>query len=159
MGQVAMFKNLLSKPPVTSWKPPNRRIYTAVISFQRSVFTLVILINCENYEIVLSKIEKADVAHNIDFREGPTLRLLGQMVNDPSATKGYVWLIDLVKIGGMNEYDNTVWNGSLVATPDAPLIKYVTYYMDFVLELNKALAIDPIVEICQLPMCDGIALC
>ncbi|GJX11492.1 pectin acetylesterase 5-like protein [Tanacetum coccineum] len=56
-------------------------------------------------------------------------------------------------------YDNTLWNGSLVAPADAPLRKYVRYYRDFVLELNKALAVDPRVEICQLPVGDGITLC
>nr|KAJ0223160.1 hypothetical protein LSAT_V11C200081110 [Lactuca sativa] len=68
-------------------------------------------------------------------------------------------LIDLVKIGGVIGYDNTLWNGSLVAPADAPLRKYVRYYRDFVLELNKALAADPRVEICQLPVGDGITLC
>nr|GEW25762.1 caffeoyl-CoA O-methyltransferase-like [Tanacetum cinerariifolium] len=38
-------------------------------------------------------------------------------------------------------------------------MKYVRYYRDFVLELNKALAVDSRVEICQLPVGDGITLC
>ncbi|CAI0430251.1 unnamed protein product [Linum tenue] len=68
-------------------------------------------------------------------------------------------LIDLVRIGGLIGYDNTLWNGAVVAPPDAPLRKYVRYYKDFVLELNKALAADPRIEICQLPVGDGITLC
>ena len=68
-------------------------------------------------------------------------------------------LIDLVKIEGVIGYDNTLWNGAVVAPPDAPLRKYVRYYKDFVLELNKALAADPRIEICQLPVGDGITLC
>ncbi|KAI3808563.1 hypothetical protein L1987_24517 [Smallanthus sonchifolius] len=68
-------------------------------------------------------------------------------------------LIDLVIIGGVIGYDNTLWNGFLVASSDAPLRKYVRYYRDFVQELNKALAIDPRVEICQLPVGDGITVC
>ncbi|GKA23058.1 caffeoyl-CoA O-methyltransferase [Tanacetum coccineum] len=59
-------------------------------------------------------------------------------------------LIDLVKVGGMIGYDNTLWNGSLGPPADAPLKKYVRYYKDFMLELNKALAVDPRAKICQL---------
>ena len=68
-------------------------------------------------------------------------------------------LIDLVKVGGVIGYDNTLWNGSVVAPPDAPMRKYVRYYRDFVLELNKALAADPRIEICMLPVGDGITIC
>lgn len=39
-------------------------------------------INRENYEIGLPIIEKAGVAHKIDFREGPALPVLDQMVED-----------------------------------------------------------------------------
>lgn len=68
-------------------------------------------------------------------------------------------LIELVKVGGLIAYDNTLWKGSVVAPPDAPLRKYVRDYRDFVLELNKALAADPRIEICMLPVADGITLC
>ncbi|KAJ9540836.1 hypothetical protein OSB04_027342 [Centaurea solstitialis] len=136
---------------------------------------LALDINRENYEIGLPIIEKAGVAHKIDFREGPALPLLDQMVDDVKFHGSFDFifvdadkdnylnyhkrLIDLVKIGGVIGYDNTLWNGSLVAPPDAPLRKYVRYYRDFVLELNKALAVDSRVEICQLPVGDGITLC
>nr|GEY94680.1 caffeoyl-CoA O-methyltransferase-like [Tanacetum cinerariifolium] len=129
---------------------------------------LALDINRENYEIGLPIIEKAGVAHKIDFREGPALPLLDQMVDDVTFHGSFDFifvdadkdnylnyhkrLIDLVKIGGVIGYDNTLWNGSLVAPPDAPMRKYVRYYRDFVLELNKALAVDPRVEICQLPV-------
>ncbi|KAI7745019.1 hypothetical protein M8C21_021466, partial [Ambrosia artemisiifolia] len=43
---------------------------------------LALDINRENYEIGLPIIEKAGVAHKIDFREGPALPLLDQMVDD-----------------------------------------------------------------------------
>ncbi|PHU06985.1 Caffeoyl-CoA O-methyltransferase [Capsicum chinense] len=50
-------------------------------------------------------------------------------------------------------------NGSVVALLDEPLRKYVGYYRDFVMELNKALTADPKIEIYQLPIGDGITLC
>ncbi|GKE07553.1 caffeoyl-CoA O-methyltransferase-like protein [Tanacetum coccineum] len=66
---------------------------------------------------------------------------------------GYIGrLIDLAKVGRVIGYENTLWNGSLIAPSDAPLKKYVRYYKDFVLALNRALAVDPRAEICQLPV-------
>ncbi|KAG8364251.1 hypothetical protein BUALT_Bualt19G0108700 [Buddleja alternifolia] len=142
-------------------------------------------INRENYELGLPVIEKAGVAHKIDFRVGPALPVLDQMIEDASLTNStkqigkyhesfdfifvdadkdnyinyHKRLIDLVKVGGVIGYDNTLWNGSVAAPPDAPMRKYIRYYRDFVLELNKALAADPRIEICQLPVGDGITLC
>ncbi|TXG64281.1 hypothetical protein EZV62_011275 [Acer yangbiense] len=132
-------------------------------------------INRENYELGLPVIQKAGVAHKIEFREGPALPVLDQMILDEKNHGSYDFifvdadkdnylnyhkrLIDLIKIGGLIGYDNTLWNGSVVAPPDAPLRKYVRYYRDFVLELNKALAADPRIEICMLPVGDGITLC
>lgn len=50
----------------------------------------------------------------------------------------YKRLIDLEKFGGLIDYNNTLWNGSVVAPPDALMRKFVRYYRNFVLELNKA---------------------
>uniref|UniRef100_M1CYH0 caffeoyl-CoA O-methyltransferase n=1 Tax=Solanum tuberosum TaxID=4113 RepID=M1CYH0_SOLTU len=133
-------------------------------------------INKENYEeIGLPIIQKAGVAHKIDFREGPALPVLDLLVEDKNnhGTYDFIFvdadkdnyinyhkrIIELVKVGGVIGYDNTLWNGSVVAPPDATLGKYVRYYSDFVLELNKALAADPRIEICMLPVGDGITLC
>ncbi|KAK7348748.1 hypothetical protein VNO80_23401 [Phaseolus coccineus] len=132
-------------------------------------------INRENYELGLPVIKKAGVDHKIEFREGPALPVLDEMLGDEKNLGSYDFifvdadkdnyinyhkrLIELVKVGGLIGYDNTLWNGSVVAPPDAPLRKYVRYYRDFVLELNKALALDPRIEICMLPVGDGITLC
>ncbi|MBA0862163.1 hypothetical protein Goshw_005347 [Gossypium schwendimanii] len=132
-------------------------------------------VNRENYELGLPVIQKAGVAHKIDFKEGPALPVLDQLVEDEKNHGSFDFifvdadkdnylnyhkrLIELVKVGGLIGYDNTLWNGSVVAPPDAPLRKYVRYYRDFVMELNKALAVDPRIEICMLPVGDGITLC
>jgi len=132
-------------------------------------------INRENYELGLPVIKKAGVDHKIEFREGPALPVLDEMIKDEKNHGSYDFifvdadkdnylnyhkrLIELVKVGGVIGYDNTLWNGSVVAPPDAPLRKYVRYYRDFVLELNKALAVDPRIEICMLPVGDGITIC
>lgn len=41
-------------------------------------------VNRENYELGLPIIEKAGVAHKIDFREGPALPVLDELVADVS---------------------------------------------------------------------------
>jgi len=41
-------------------------------------------INRDNYEIGLPVIEKAGLAHKIEFREGPALPVLDQMIEDVS---------------------------------------------------------------------------
>lgn len=43
-------------------------------------------INRDNYELGLPVIEKAGVAHKIDFKEGPALPVLDQMIEDVSLT-------------------------------------------------------------------------
>ncbi|XP_027192511.1 caffeoyl-CoA O-methyltransferase 5-like [Cicer arietinum] len=136
---------------------------------------LALDVSREYYELGLPIIEKAGVAHKIDFREGPALPLLDQLLQDEN-NKGifdFVFVdadkdnylnyhkrvIDLVKIGGLIGYDNTLWSGSVVAPPDAPLMDYVKHYRPHVIALNKYLAQDSRIEICQLPVGDGITLC
>ena len=50
-------------------------------------------INRENYELGLPVIQKAGVAHKIDFREGPALPVLDQLVEDVNFTNIHVFLL------------------------------------------------------------------
>ena len=68
-------------------------------------------------------------------------------------------LIDLVKVGGLIGYDNTLWNGSVTVPADTPMAQYIRNSRGFVIELNSALAVDPRIEICMLPVGDGVTLC
>ncbi|KAK9193089.1 hypothetical protein WN944_003786 [Citrus x changshan-huyou] len=136
---------------------------------------LALDITKEHYEKGLPIIQKAGVAHKIDFREGPALPLLDQLIQDEKyhGTFDFVFvdadkdnyvnyhkrLIELVKVGGVIGYDNTLWGGSVVAPPDADLDEHFLYLRDFVQELNKALAVDPRIEICQISIADGVTLC
>ncbi|KAI3452007.1 hypothetical protein Pfo_008672 [Paulownia fortunei] len=131
--------------------------------------------NRETYELGLPIIRKAGVAHKIDFREGEALPILDRMIEDGEyhGTFDFIFVdadknnclnyhervIELIKIGGVIGYDNTLWNGSVVAPPDAPLPEYIRCSLDFVLEFNKAVVLDPRVEISQLSLGDGITLC
>ncbi|KAH1202626.1 Caffeoyl-CoA O-methyltransferase [Glycine max] len=136
---------------------------------------LALDVNREYYELGLPIIQKAGVAHKIDFREGPALPFLDEMLKDENkkGSLDFVFVdadkdnylnyhkrvLELVKIGGLIGYDNTLWAGSVAAPPDAPLMDYIKPLRGHVMELNKYLAQDSRIEICQLPVGDGITLC
>ncbi|WVZ24950.1 hypothetical protein V8G54_003494 [Vigna mungo] len=136
---------------------------------------LALDLNREFYELGLPIIERAGVAHKIDFREGPALPFLDQLLKDENKKEQFDFVfvdadknnylnyhkrvIDLVKVGGMIGYDNTLWAGSVAVPPDAPMMDYVKPLRGYVMEFNKYLAQDTRIEICQLPVVDGITLC
>lgn len=68
-------------------------------------------------------------------------------------------LVQLIRVGGAIGYDNTLWHGSVVAPPDAPLPEEIRRCKDHVLAFNKAVVADLRVEITQLSLGDGITLC
>ncbi|XP_047311526.1 caffeoyl-CoA O-methyltransferase 3-like [Impatiens glandulifera] len=136
-------------------------------------------INREYYDIGFPIIEKAGVAHKIDFREGPALPVLDQLVSDEKNHGSFDFIfvdadknnylnyhkrvIELVKVGGVIGYDNTLWYGTVVESPnDEPPSSdddIIRIFRDAVRELNKMLVVDKRIEICQLPVGDGITLC
>ncbi|XP_054790279.1 caffeoyl-CoA O-methyltransferase 5-like isoform X2 [Prosopis cineraria] len=136
---------------------------------------LALDVNRADYEFGLPVIEKAGVAHKIDFREGPALPVLDQLLTDENNKGAFDFIfvdadkenyltyhkraIELVKVGGLIGYDNTLWNGSVADPPEVPQPDYIKKCLGFVLELNKALSLDSRIEICQLPIGDGITLC
>lgn len=136
---------------------------------------IAIDMNRANYELGAPVIERAGVSHKIDFREGLILPLLDEMLQEEknhgcfdfvfvdadkdNYTKYHERLLKLVRVGGVIGYDNTLWNGSLVAPEDAPFPKYIRHYRPFILELNRVLAADQRIEISQIPIGDGITLC
>ncbi|MED6142317.1 Caffeoyl-CoA O-methyltransferase 5 [Stylosanthes scabra] len=132
-------------------------------------------VNREYYEIGLPIIEKAGVAHKIDFREGPALSFLDELLKDENnmGTYDFVFVdadknnylnyhkrvIELVRVGGLIGYDNTLWFGSVALPSDAPMMDFVKKSRGYVMDFNKHLASDPRIEICQIPVGDGITLC
>jgi len=68
-------------------------------------------------------------------------------------------LIDLVKIGGVIAYHNTLWKGTVASPPEIHMNEGFRNVRLFMLEVNKALAADPRIEIAQISVADGITLC
>jgi len=132
-------------------------------------------INRENYDMGRPIIEKAGVAHKIDFREGPALPVLDEMLKNGEMHGSFDFafvdadkenylnyhkrLIDLVKVGGLIAYDNTLWKGTVAASPEGHMSEGFRNARLSMLEVNKTLAADPRVEIAQIPIADGIMLC
>ncbi|XP_027347196.1 caffeoyl-CoA O-methyltransferase-like [Abrus precatorius] len=132
-------------------------------------------VNREYYELGLPIIQKTGVAHKIDFREGHALPLLDELIKDEN-NKGkfdFIYVdadkdnylnyhkrvIELVKIGGVIAYDNTLWTGSVAAPSDAPMVDFIKHHRSYVIEFNNYLAHDSRIHISQLSIGDGLTLC
>eukprot|EP01018_Ginkgo_biloba_P011116 Gb_23214 [translate_table: standard] len=132
-------------------------------------------INRQDYDLGRPIIEKAGVAHKIDFRETPALPLLDDLIKNEEMHGSFDFifvdadkenylnyhkrLIDLIKIGGVIGYDNTLWFGTVVVPTEVQLPERLRYERDYVVEFNKAIANDSRVEISQIPIGDGFTLC
>ncbi|WVZ92312.1 hypothetical protein U9M48_038389 [Paspalum notatum var. saurae] len=129
----------------------------------------------EYFDLGLPVIEKAGVAHKVDFREGPALPILDELLSDEGnegkfdfafvdADKenygGYhEQLLRLVRVGGVLAYDNTLWGGSVALPEDAPLKESDREMRAVLRAFNAKIAADRRVEAVQLPVADGITLC
>ncbi|CAI8583048.1 unnamed protein product [Vicia faba] len=136
---------------------------------------LALDVSREYYELGLPIIEKSGVVDKIEFREGPALPVLDELIQDENNNGAFDFVfvdadkdnylnyhkrvIELVKVGGLIGYDNTLWSGSVAASSNAPMLDYIKRLRGYVIELNKYLAHDSRIEICQLPVGDGITLC
>ncbi|GAB4852738.1 hypothetical protein Ancab_016947 [Ancistrocladus abbreviatus] len=128
------------------------------------------------YEMGLPFIKKSGVDHKIEFIESPALPILDKLLEDP-ANEGsfdfafvdadkvntgnyYERLLKLVKVGGVIVLDNTLWGGT-VTLPDVSMVFPESRRPGWglTIELNKAIAEDPRVEMCQIPLGDGMTLC
>lgn len=68
-------------------------------------------------------------------------------------------VMELVRIRGVIAYDNSLYSGLVAAPPDKPLYRGNTVDRDAIVDLNKVLAADPQIEVCQLSIADGLSLC
>ncbi|PUZ52051.1 hypothetical protein GQ55_6G239700 [Panicum hallii var. hallii] len=132
-------------------------------------------VNREYYELGRPFLEKAGVAHKVDFREGPALDHLDALLADarnvgafdfafvdadkPSYALYHERLLRLVRVGGAVVYDNTLWDGTVALPHDAPLSDHDRRISAAMRDLNARLSADERVEVCQLTVADGVTIC
>lgn len=132
----------------------------------------------EYYELGRPVIEKAGVAHKVDFREGDGVAELDKILSEDGGARAGTFdfayadadklqyagyherLLRLVGVGGAIAYDNTLWGGSVAMPRDKPgSSEYDRRVRDSFLEFNAAVAADDRVEACIVPIADGVTLC
>ncbi|KAI5002400.1 tricin synthase 1-like [Hordeum vulgare subsp. vulgare] len=131
-------------------------------------------VNRGDFELGLPFIEKAGMAHKVDFREGAGLDRLDELLvasvveeeagydfafvdaDKPNYMHYHEKLLQLVRVGGTIVYDNTLWGGTVAGAIVPTLDESIT---DFLREFNAKLAADPRVEVCQLAIGDGVTIC
>ncbi|KQJ98835.1 tricin synthase 1 [Brachypodium distachyon] len=129
----------------------------------------------ECYEVGKPFIEKAGVAHKVDFREGKGLDRLDELLADPANegsfdfafvdadkpnyVKYHEQLLKLVKVGGTIIYDNTLWGGTVALPAGTPMSDLDARFSVAIKDLNTRLAADERIDICQLAVADGVTIC
>nr|AHA11128.1 caffeoyl-CoA O-methyltransferase [Picrorhiza kurrooa] len=131
----------------------------------------------EAYEAGLPFIEKAGVAHKIQFIDSDAMTVIKEFIdNGEEGTFDFAFvdadkenyinyheqLLKLVKVGGIIAYDNTLWSGT-VALIDEELSQEwkdkIGECRIFLRNLNSFLAADSRIELAQLSIGDGVSLC
>lgn len=133
-------------------------------------------INRSAFEVGLPFMQEAGVAHKINFIESDAITVLDKMIQEikgeedlldfafvdadkPNYEKYHDKLTELVKVGGVIAYDNTLWFGTVVNVDEPVFHPRIKEQTKFVVEFNKKLAADSRFEISQLPIGDGVTLC
>jgi len=128
----------------------------------------------EYFDLGLPVIEKAGVAHKVDFREGHAGPILDGLITEADEAsfdfafvdadksnyhRYHEQLLRLVRVGGVLAYDNTLWGGTVAMPDDTPLTNDDLEIRDAMRVFNAKIAADARVEPVQLPIADGITLC
>ncbi|KAM4132022.1 hypothetical protein ACJW30_01G219000 [Castanea mollissima] len=123
-------------------------------------------VNRETFEIGLPIIKKAGIADKIDFIESEALPHENEGSFDfafVDADKVNYWnyherLMNMIKVGGLVVYDNTLRRGSVVI-PEALVPEFGREIREKIIEFNKLIAVDPRVQISHASVGDGITIC
>nr|Q43161.1 RecName: Full=Caffeoyl-CoA O-methyltransferase; AltName: Full=Trans-caffeoyl-CoA 3-O-methyltransferase; Short=CCoAMT; Short=CCoAOMT [Stellaria longipes]AAB61680.1 S-adenosyl-L-methionine:trans-caffeoyl-CoA 3-O-methyltransferase [Stellaria longipes] len=131
-------------------------------------------IDREAYNVGLALIKKAGVESKISFIVSDAMTLLDDLLADGRYQGSYDFafvdadktnyvnyherLIELVKVGGIIAYDNTLWGGT-VALPESEVPDFMKNNWVCVTKLNEILGSDARIDIAHLPVGDGITFC
>ncbi|XP_044958685.1 tricin synthase 1-like isoform X3 [Hordeum vulgare subsp. vulgare] len=153
-------------------------LLTAALALPAGGKVVAIDANREYYELGRPVIEKAGVAHKVDFREGDGIAELDEILSEDGGAMAGTFdfayadadklqyagyherLLRLVRVGGAIAYDNTLWGGSVAMPRDKPgSSEYDRLVRDSLVGFNAAVAADDRVEACIVPIADGVTLC
>eukprot|EP00245_Coleochaete_scutata_P013172 TRINITY_DN5280_c0_g1_i1.p1 TRINITY_DN5280_c0_g1~~TRINITY_DN5280_c0_g1_i1.p1 ORF type:complete len:270 (-),score=38.59 TRINITY_DN5280_c0_g1_i1:243-1052(-) len=123
----------------------------------------------EYFKIGLPYFEKAGVMDKIDLRVAPALDTLDKLLAEENNVGTFDFafvdadkcnyvnyhkrLIELVRVGGVIAYDNTLWFGQVIR-PEVQDEETVG-----IRKINEVLAADDRIEISMLALSDGVTLC
>ncbi|XP_057484904.1 flavonoid 3',5'-methyltransferase-like isoform X1 [Actinidia eriantha] len=129
----------------------------------------------EAYEVGLPFIRKAGVENKIDFIESDAMAILNNLLKNEKQQGAFDFafvdadkqnyinyheaLLKLVKIGGVIAYDNTLWSGRVVPSPDQHQEEMEDTATDALRSLNTFLASDSRVDLSLISIADGLTLC
>ncbi|XP_047959453.1 flavonoid 3',5'-methyltransferase-like [Salvia hispanica] len=131
----------------------------------------------EAYEVGLPFIEKAGVAHKIQFVNSDAVTAINQLLqNGEEGTFDFAFvdadkenyinyhelLLKLVRVGGMIAYDNTLWSGTVALADDDLSQEWKDRIGEnriFLRNLNTFLANDSRIDLAHLSIGDGLSLC
>ncbi|KAL6520543.1 hypothetical protein OROMI_032305 [Orobanche minor] len=130
----------------------------------------------EAYEIGLPFIQKANMAHKIQFIQSEAMKVMEELlIKGEEGTFDFAFvdadkenyinyhekLLKLVRVGGIIAYDNTLWSGTVAAASDDDVMQpdYLKGCRGHIMEFNTFLAKDSRIEIAHLSIGDGVTLC
>ncbi|KAL8520142.1 hypothetical protein ACS0TY_010894 [Phlomoides rotata] len=128
----------------------------------------------EAFETGLPFIQKANMAHKIQFIQSDAIKVMNDFLDKgeegtidfafvdadkENYLKYHEQLLKLVKVGGVIGYDNTLWSGTVVASEDDEMLDYLKGCRGHILKLNSFLATDSRIELAHLSIGDGLTLC
>ncbi|KZV57712.1 flavonoid 3',5'-methyltransferase-like [Dorcoceras hygrometricum] len=128
----------------------------------------------EAFETGLPFIRKANVEHKIKYIQADANIVLKEYVaSGESGTFDFAFvdadkdnyinyhekLLELVKVGGIIAYDNTLWGGSVAISEEDEMENYLRVWRQAVIDFNNFLAKDSRIELALLSVGDGLTLC